>query len=160
MILYHGTNIDFESIDLKKSKPNKDFGQGFYLSAERSQAAEMARIKTEQMEFGEPVVQEYEIADEAWSELRVLRFDAYSEEWAKIILQNRNNPSDEPAHDYDVVIGPIADDRVGLQLWKYENHTIDLPTLVKNLKYMKGITIQYFFGTERAISKLNRLWTK
>ncbi len=32
MILYHGTNLDFAEIDLKKSKPNKDFGQGFYLS--------------------------------------------------------------------------------------------------------------------------------
>lgn len=34
----------------------------------------------------------------------------------------------------------------GLQLRKYENHSIDLPTLVQNLQYMKGITIQYFFG--------------
>ena len=32
MILYHGTNTDFTAVDLKKSKPNKDFGQGFYLS--------------------------------------------------------------------------------------------------------------------------------
>lgn len=35
MILYHGTNTEFEQIDLKKSKPNKDFGQGFYISADR-----------------------------------------------------------------------------------------------------------------------------
>ena len=34
MILYHGTNQDFGDIDLAKSKPNKDFGQGFYLSRE------------------------------------------------------------------------------------------------------------------------------
>ena len=33
MILYHGTNMAFDAIDLKKSKPNKDFGRGFYLSA-------------------------------------------------------------------------------------------------------------------------------
>ena len=32
MILYHGTNTEFDVIDLSKSKPNKDFGQGFYLS--------------------------------------------------------------------------------------------------------------------------------
>lgn len=42
MILYHGTNADFGVIDLKKSKPNKDFGQGFYLSREYSQAIDMA----------------------------------------------------------------------------------------------------------------------
>ena len=28
MILYHGTNADFDEIDLRKSKPNKDFGHG------------------------------------------------------------------------------------------------------------------------------------
>ncbi len=157
MILYHGTNIDFAGIDLTKSKPNKDFGQGFYLSADRQQAEDMAQIKTEQLEFGTPLVQSYEISDEDLSTLKVLRFDEYSEEWAKFILLNRNNPQSVPVHDYDVVIGPIADDRVGLQLWRYENKTIDLSTLVKNLRYMKGITIQYFFGTERAINKLKRI---
>lgn len=29
MILYHGSNVEFDSIDLLKSKPNKDFGKGF-----------------------------------------------------------------------------------------------------------------------------------
>ena len=48
-------------------------------------------------------------------------------------------------------------DRVGIQLWRYESHVIDLPTLVRNLQYMKGITIQYFFGTERAINLLRRI---
>lgn len=43
MILYHGTNKAFDTIDLTKSKPNKDFGQGFYLSREYSQAMEMAK---------------------------------------------------------------------------------------------------------------------
>lgn len=36
MILYHGTTVDIKEIDLQKSKPNKDFGKGFYLSAEKS----------------------------------------------------------------------------------------------------------------------------
>jgi hypothetical protein len=91
------------------------------------------------------------------AQLRVLRFDDYTEEWAKFILLNRNNDSLEPAHDYDIVIGPIANDRVGVQLWKYENKSIDLPTLVHNLRNMKGITFQYFFGTECAIKTLKRL---
>lgn len=56
-----------------------------------------------------------------------------------------------------MVIGPIANDRVGVQLWKYENQMIDLPTLVSNLRFMKGITFQYFFGTENAINMLKKL---
>ena len=54
MILYHGTNQDFSEIDLRKSKPNKDFGQGFYLSREYAQAMGMAKIKVEQLETGVP----------------------------------------------------------------------------------------------------------
>ena len=157
MKLYHGTNKDFDKIDLLKSKPNKDFGRGFYLSADYGQALDMAKVKVEQLETGNPMVQVYEIADNAWEDLRVLRFENYSEEWAKFILLNRNNPMPLPAHDYDVVIGPIANDRVGVQLWRYENHSIDLPTLVCKLQYMKGVTIQYFFGTERAIKQLQRI---
>ena len=42
MRLYHGTNIDFATIDLAKSNKFKDFGQGFYLTDIRSQAEELA----------------------------------------------------------------------------------------------------------------------
>lgn len=157
MILYHGTNQDFSEIDLRKSKPNKDFGQGFYLSREYTQAMDMAKTKVEQLEAGVPTVQTYEAYEAAMANLRVLRFDDYSEDWAKFILLNRNNASTEPAHDYDIVIGPIANDRVGVQLWKYETQAIDLPTLVHNLRNMKGITFQYYFGTERAIQILKRV---
>ena len=157
MILYHGTNMDFDKIDLLKSKPNKDFGRGFYLSDNYGQALNMAKVKVEQLDTGAPVVITYDVSDEALFKLRTLRFDNYSEEWAKFILLNRNNPNEMPAHEYDVVIGPIANDRVGVQLWKYENHSIDLPTLVKRLQYIKGMTIQYFFGTERAIQLLKRI---
>ena len=157
MILYHGTNVVFDEIDLTKSKPNKDFGQGFYLSREYTQAMDMAKIKVEQLESGTPTILTFEVDENRMLSLKVLRFDDYSEEWAKFILLNRNNASRQPAHDYDIVIGPIANDRVGVQLWKYENQSIDLPTLVHNLRNMKGITFQYFFGTERAIQILKRL---
>lgn len=37
MILYHGSNTIINAIDLAKSKRYKDFGQAFYLSAEKEQ---------------------------------------------------------------------------------------------------------------------------
>ena len=157
MILFHGSNVQFDEIDLMKSKPNKDFGRGFYLSDNVEQALELAKIKVEQLETGSPVVMKYEFDEQQLSSLKVLRFKEYDEEWAKFILLNRNNPSQTAAHDFDVVIGPIANDRVGLQLWRYESGSIDLQTLVKRLSYMKGITIQYFFGTERAVKLLKRI---
>lgn len=157
MKLYHGTNMAFDVIDFQKSKPNKDFGKGFYLSPDYDQALNMAHIKVEQQQVGSPVVIEFEIDEEKMNTLHLLRFDNYSEQWAEFILANRNNNTGVPVHDYDIVIGPIANDRVGLQLWRYENQLIDLPTLVSKLKYMKGVTIQYFFGTKKALSLLKRV---
>ena len=34
MILYHGSNVSIDAIDLSKSRTGKDFGTGFYLSAD------------------------------------------------------------------------------------------------------------------------------
>lgn len=45
MILYHGTNMYFDKIDLSKCMPYKDFGQGFYLTNIREQAYDMAKRK-------------------------------------------------------------------------------------------------------------------
>jgi hypothetical protein len=157
MILYHGTNVEFDVIDLTKSKPNKDFGRGFYLSDNYEQALNMAKTKVEQFEVGLPIVMKYEVDDNVFQTFRVLQFKEYTKEWAQFILQNRNNSTQQLVHDYDIVIGPIANDRVGVQLWRYNSHSIDLDTLVKNLRYMHGITIQYFFGTERAIQQLKRI---
>lgn len=36
MILYHGSNVPIDVIDLSKSRPGKDFGKGFYLSADEN----------------------------------------------------------------------------------------------------------------------------
>lgn len=52
MILYHGSNVEFDKVDLLKSKPNKDFGRGFYLSDNQEQALDMAKTKVEQLETG------------------------------------------------------------------------------------------------------------
>ncbi len=157
MILYHGTNKAFDTIDLTKSKPNKDFGQGFYLSREYSQAMEMAKTKFDQIKTGFPTVLTYEVDEQQMNQLKVLRFDAYTFEWARFILMNRRNDTDKPMHDYDIVYGPIANDKVGVQLWKFENQMIDLETFTRNLHRMEGITFQYFFGTERAIKLLKKL---
>lgn len=157
MILYHGTNKAFDTIDLTKSKPNKDFGQGFYLSREYSQAMEMAKTKFDQIKSGFPTVLTYEVDEQQMNQLKVLRFDAYTFEWAQFILMNRGNDTNKPMHDYDIVYGPIANDKVGVQLWKFENQMIDLETFTRNLYRMEGITFQYFFGTERAIKLLKKL---
>lgn len=161
MKLYHGSTVDIINIDLSKSKPNKDFGKGFYLSDNKQQAYEMAAYKAMQLDM-EPVVNIYEfdesILTDNSKDLQIRCFNEYNEEWANFIFANRNNVNpDIPVHDYDIVYGPIANDRVGLQIRNYMEHNIDLQTFLERLKYMKGITFQYFFGTERAIKLLRKL---
>jgi hypothetical protein len=157
MILYHGTNVDFRKIDLKKCRPNKDFGQGFYLTDIRKQAQEMAIRRCEFAKEGTPIVLKYEFDDTLFSSenLNVKIFNEVSVEWAEFILKNRKARG-RKMHDYDIVIGPVADDGVVYQLNLYMQHIITMESLVKELTYKK-LNRQFFFGTERAIKYLKRI---
>ena len=158
MILYHGSNTNITEIELQKSKPNKDFGRGFYLSDTEEQAQRLGAFKVV-LEGGQVVVNKFEFDESILNskELKVKIFKEYSEEWTEFIFANRNNKTIKPTHDYDIVYGPIAYDKVGLQISNFENTIISLQELLERLKYMKGITFQYYFGTERAIQKLKKI---
>ena len=158
MKLFHGSNQYIQSIDLSKSKPFKDFGQGFYLSADKGQAMRMAEQKTLLMMTGEPIVTEFDFDESLLQsgELSVKVFEDYSVEWATFILKNRDIHEKHPTHDYDIVFGPIADDGVAYLIGRYDEGTLTISELVRELEYKK-LNRQYFFGTERAIKLLKRL---
>lgn len=157
MKLYHGTNIDFTAIDIQKCKPNKDFGRGFYLTDIKKQALNMAVRRCDIENNGTPIVLEYEFDENALTsgELKVKNFEGVSKEWAKFIIQNRQAKG-KHMHEYDNVIGPIADDGVVYQINLYMQHFITIEQLVQGLTYKK-LNRQYFFGTEKAIAKLRRI---
>ena len=157
MRLYHGTNIDFGEILLSRCRPNKDFGQGFYLTDIRSQAEAMAVRRCEFEESGVPIVQEYEFDESVLSSgvYDVLKFEGVSAEWAEFILMNRMSKG-QRMHNHDIVVGPVADDGVVFQLNLYMQHLITIETLVKELTY-RQINNQFFFGTESAIQQLIRV---
>lgn len=159
MILYHGSNIDIDKIDLTKSNPYKDFGKGFYLSADKQQAQRMAEQRTSILLEGKPTLNKYQFDETILNDnsLKILCFEEYSEDWANFVLKNRDFNIEQPCHNYDIVYGPIADDGVTFQLRRYKTGMISLEQLVNELKYSKGITFQYYFGTELAISKLRKL---
>ncbi len=157
--LFHGSNMKIEEPDLKHSKPYKDFGVGFYLSADKQQAWDMAFQKVNQTQTGKAEVTEF-LFDETLmtsENLKVLSYPDYCEEWALFVLANRDKKAEHPVHDYDIVYGPIADDGVTYQLRRYEGGVISLSRLVDELRYAKGITFQYYFGTERALKHLKRI---
>lgn len=159
MKLYHGSNVSIDTIDLKRGRRGKDFGQGFYLSADAMQARMMAERTVDREESGSPILTTYEF-DEAIltsvSDLKVKVFEGYTEEWAEFIMKNRNNKSREQVHDYDIVYGPIADDKVGLQISRYQLQYIPMTELIRQLTFVRP-TFQFFFGTERAIKLLHKI---
>lgn len=156
MILYHGSTIQIDQIDLTKSRPNKDFGLAFYLSAEREQAEEMAAFKAD-FEGGEPVINVYEFDERLFNSFRYKRFEEYSQDWAHFVYDHRTEPKGRTLHNFDIVYGPIANDRIGAQITRYKQGYINFEQFLERIKYIKGITFQYAFCTQEAIDKLIKL---
>ena len=156
MKLYHGSNVEIESIDLARGRRGKDFGKGFYANPDYMQAVEFCSSVIRREGVGVPTVTSFDFDESALNVLKVMRFDGYSKEWAEFILLNRNNTSDVPAHDYDIVVGPIADDGVGTQIRRLSRGFITFDAFLEELKYSK-VSIQYFFGTEEAIKYLKKI---
>ena len=156
--LYHGSNVVIEQIDLSRSKRGKDFGQGFYLNANPDQAMEMAYRATRFLNVGAPTLSCFEFdEDEAAKRgLNIKIFPGYSEEWAEFVVMNRKNNSDTPAHPYDIVIGPIADDTVGVQIRRFIMGYLSASALVEELRFKGDHAFQYFFGTQKAVNLLRR----
>lgn len=154
MILFHGSNVPVETIDLALSKPNKDFGRAFYLSTDKEQAEVMASFKAELL-GGDKVVTGFEI--DSFEGLKVKTFNEYSEEWAHFVYSHRTEPQGRTLHDYDVVYGPIANDRIGAQITRYQQGYITFEEFLNRIKYIKGITFQYAFCTQEAIDRLKRI---
>ena len=153
MKLYHGSNVPVNVPDLQHSKPYKDFGKGFYLSANRKQAVGMAEQKLNQIKQGSVYVSTFLFDESVMTsgELKVKIFDDYSEDWARFVEANRRNPNYE--HDFDLIFGPVANDQVYASFALYESDLIDFAELINRLKVRK-LTDQVLFHTEKALSLL------
>lgn len=156
MKLYHGSNTDIDSIDLSKGLKNKDFGKGFYLTPDRSTAIRMANKKT-RIFGGTSTLITYEFDESALhSDLKIKIFpEKACAEWFLFIDANRDRASKTPVHDYDIVVGPIADDGVVLQLTNFREG-FNTPEQAAQLLQDKYLDQQYYFGTERALQYLTK----
>lgn len=165
MILYHGTNIDIQSINLALCRPYKDFGKGFYTTEIPEQAQKMAK-RVARIYGGHPIVNMYKISDNFMENerLNILNLGkAPSEKWAVFVMNNRSKTftdfeSIECNFDckYDIVSGPIADDDLAMLFRQYQNNLITLETMVNGMIF-RETTNQYSFHTERAVSLLQKV---
>ena len=94
------------------------------------------------------------IDESLFEQFQIKRFEDYTEEWAHFVYDHRTDPYGRTLHDYDIVYGPIANDRVGAQITRYKQGYISFEEFLKRIQYIKGITFQYAFCTQRAIDKL------
>ena len=156
MEVYHGSYTKIDIIDLSKGQLNRDFGQGFYVTKFRKHAENWAEIIGGK--YGtQGFVNEYTYYDTAFTErlCKVKHFEKYNEEWLDFIVLNRNPFSPTPTHDYDIVEGPVADDKVQYRLTKFLQGQIEKSVFLKELTYHET-THQICFCTMRALLCLDR----
>ena len=160
MKLFHGTNTDIETIDISQGLRYKDFGKGFYATPDRETAVRMAQ-KRARLFGGTATLITYEFDESALqSDLRLKRFpEKATAEWFLFVDANRDRKNTEPIHSYDIVIGPIANDGVVLQLTNYREG-IYSPEQAAQLLQDKYLDQQYYFGTERALLYLQKINTE
>ena len=93
----------------------------------------------------------YELNESALNSLKCLFFDSPTEEWVDFVMKNRTQRGF--VHDYDVVYGPVANDRVYAAFALYEGNIIDKQSLIAELKTYKLVD-QYLFHISKALEAL------
>lgn len=146
MTVYHGSYIAIKEPKIIEGRNTKDFGAGFYCTLIREQAERWAK------RYNTPVLNTYTVRMN--TNLKILEFKEMTEEWLDFIIDCRHGKT----HDYDIVIGAMANDQIynfiddyidGIitreQFWvmarfKYPTHQINFCTedALKCLEFSSG----------------------
>ena len=156
MRLYHGSNIAFRDVDLSVCRPNKDFGQGFYLAPDRIAAERMAK-RTVRRFGGKAYLMTFEFDEADLVDVPVKRFPQPSEGWAMFVMANRRPQIAADDHNrdnrYGMVVGPVANDDLALLFRQFALGLVTVEMLVREMQF-KQLTILYSFHTPLAVSAL------
>ena len=149
LVLYHGSNIAFDKIDLTKSRNRRDFGRGFYCTVLENQAEEWARRLYLRSHKGGRYVYRYLFRQT--DDLKIKHFSALDQEWLEFIKENRTKGGVQ--HSYDIVIGPVADDNTMETVQLYLSGILKAEEAVERLRYNK-VNNQVSFHTPLALQHL------
>ena len=152
MTLYHGTNCTFKKPLIHKCLAYKDFGRGFYLTENPKMAKDWGRKKN-------PIdyhVNFYEVEDDFEAQieregLSVKRFSADAE-WAEFVYHNREE--EHYVHEYDVVIGPVADNKIEEHFAKIRRNEATFEDIAPLLPYSAFRAVQICLCTEASFKLL------
>jgi hypothetical protein len=157
MRVYHGSYTEITEINLSKCLPNKDFGQGFYVTKYRAHAEDWAQKMGNKYDT-EGFVTEFEYVDSAFAQhiCKIKHFDAYDDEWLDFVVMNRDETIPYPAHDYDIVEGPVANDKIQHRLVSFLAGRIKREAFLKELSYHSP-THQICFCTVVSLQLIKRV---
>lgn len=156
MKLYHGS-LEVVS-DPRIITPNRtlDYGRGFYTTTSYEQAEQwVRRRKGTQHSIG--YVNVYELADILPDDIKQLRFETPTEEWVDFVMRNRTEKGYE--HSFDIVYGPVANDRVYAAFALYESNLLDKEGLIRELRAYELVD-QFLFHTEQSLQHLTFIEAK
>ena len=156
MKLYHGS-LEVVS-EPRIITPNRtlDYGRGFYTTTSYEQAEQwVRRRKGAQHPVG--YVNVYELADVLPDEIKQLRFETPTEEWVDFVMRNRTEKGFE--HSFDIVYGPVANDRVYAAFALYESNLLDKEGLIRELRTYELVD-QFLFHTEQSLQHLTFIEAK
>ncbi len=150
MILYHVGKYKIEKPDIHHGRENADFAQGFYLSDDLEFSLKWATFDSDSITY----LNKYELD---LADLKIKEFNK-DREWFDYINKNRNRFDDE-LKEFDVIIGPIANDILYDTLGLTTSGLIDLETSYKLLSLGNSYK-QIVIKTEKANSNLKFIEAK
>ena len=131
--LYHGSNVAFDQPDLAKARDHRDFGLGFYTTTLRSQAEDWARNITARL-GGEPYLYIFDL--DQLDALAVKQFAEICVEWLEMVRANRMLGG--VRHEFDVVIGPVANDNTVRTVTNFVEGIYDADEAMRRLRYFRA----------------------
>jgi hypothetical protein len=154
MLVYHGSYTLIDEIDLEKCRPYTDFGKGFYVTKYKHHAENWAK-KSGKRHNTDGCVTVFNYIDSSFVDYICKKkyFNGYTEEWLDFIVNNRNVDSVEQTHDFDIIEGPVANDKVQNRLQYYLTGKISKNDFLKELTYHEE-THQICFCTIASLQTL------
>lgn len=151
MILYHGSLERVMQPEIREPNRTLDYGAGFYATTSYQQAEDWVHRRMKESLETQGFVNEYYLDTDALDGLRCLYFDGPTEEWLDFVMKNRTDR--HFTHNYDVVYGPVANDRVYAAFALYEGGLLNKQNLIAELRTYQLVD-QYLFHTTEGLKAI------
>lgn len=151
MRVYHGSLERVPTPEIRQATRTLDYGIGFYTTTSAKQAEEWVRKRMRDTNARKGYVNEYELDLKALKQFNCAIFDSPTDEWIDFVMSNRMDRNF--THNFDVVYGPVANDRVYACFALYEGGVMSKQNLLAELRTY-DLVDQYLFHTERALTAL------